>query len=81
MKDSVSTAPSIIAVFVIYVLAGFQATVFTRHGVYAIISLLTGAYFSSPSRSSSVGARRYPALRRYKGMRPGIFMLVPSSTP
>jgi regulator of protease activity HflC (stomatin/prohibitin superfamily) len=68
-----------IAVFVICVLAGFQATVFTRHGVYAIIGLLTGAYFFFAIKVVNQW-ERVAILRfgRYKGMRgPGIFMLVP----
>lgn len=68
-----------IAVSVICVLAGFQATVFTRHGVYAIIGLLIGAYFFFAIKVVNQW-ERVAILRfgRYKGLRgPGVFMLVP----
>ena len=68
-----------IAVFVICALAGFQATVFTRHGAYVIVGLVAGAYFFFSIKVVNQW-ERVAILRfgRYKGLRgPGVFMLVP----
>lgn len=68
-----------IAVFVICTLAGLQATVFTRHGAYAIAGLVLGAYFFFAIKVVQQWER--VALLRfghYKGLRgPGVFMIVP----
>ena len=67
------------AVFVICALAGFQATVFTRHGAYAIVGLVIGAYFFHAIKVVNQW-ERVAVLRfgHYKGLRgPGVFMIVP----
>jgi len=68
-----------IAVFVICALAGFQATVFTRHGAYAIVGLVIGAYFFYAIKVVNQW-ERVAVLRfgRYRGLRgPGIFTIIP----
>ena len=68
-----------IAVFVFFALAGFQASVFTRHESFAIAGLVIGAYFFFAIKIVNQWER--VALLRfghYKGLRgPGIFMLIP----
>lgn len=68
-----------IAAFVICALSGLQATVYTRHGAYAIIGLVIGAYFFFAIKIVQQWER--VALLRfghYKGLRgPGIFLIIP----
>ena len=68
-----------IAVFVICTLAGLQATVFTRHGAYAIAGLVLGAYFffaiKVVQQWEKVAVLR---LGKYVGLRgPGLCHIVP----
>ncbi len=78
MEDGQYSTVSV-AVSVIYTLAGLQATVFTRHGAYAIAGLVLGAYFFFAIKVVQQWER--VALLRfghYKGLRgPGVFMIVP----